>query len=413
MSAERGLIPPPIATPEVRQLAGAWARDLDTIAGEMHAYLTARIPQASADPEISDLTLASCASNVEAILSMIRHGIPVSATEAPIAALEHARRMAARGHGIDATLRFYRVGHAYFWERWSAELVTAIDDRDQLVDAMRETAAFVFHYIDVVSGQVGNEYLAERERRQRRVAVVRADVVRTVLAGETVDRAAAEQSLGHQFGPRQVAFVCWTAGDPAQLERAAAALTRAHGAARSLLVPEDPETLAGWVNAGEPLDRAATLERLRHAAPEVGVALGEPAGGIDGFRTSHDQAQRARRVAGLIGAPTPALTVYGDVALIDLLSRDLDAARAFVRAELGALAADDPATRRDRRTLLAVVAPHGGPGAAAHQLAVHRNTVFQRVRRAEGLRGRPIQERPTELLAALVLADALDRAVLD
>lgn len=326
MSGQSALIPPPISAPEVRRLAGEWARGLDDVAREMHAFLTARIPQVSGDPEISDLTLASCASNVEAILSMIRHGIPGSATEAPIAALEHARRMAARGHGIDATLRFYRVGHAYFWERWSAELVGAIDDRERLVTAMRETAAFVFHYIDEVSGQVSTEYLAERERRQRRAAVVRADLVRAVLAGETVDR---------------------------------------------------------------------------------------PGAGIDGFRASHDQARRARRVAELIGGPSPALTAYRDVALIDLLSRDLDAARAFVRAELGELAADDPATRRDRRTLLAVVAPNGGPGVAAHELEVHRNTVLQRVRRAEALRGRSIQERPTELLAALVLADALDRTVLD
>ncbi|WP_086000370.1 PucR family transcriptional regulator [Patulibacter medicamentivorans] len=413
MSGQSALIPPPISAPEVRRLAGEWARGLDDVAREMHAFLTARIPQVSGDPEISDLTLASCASNVEAILSMIRHGIPGSATEAPIAALEHARRMAARGHGIDATLRFYRVGHAYFWERWSAELVGAIDDRERLVTAMRETAAFVFHYIDEVSGQVSTEYLAERERRQRRAAVVRADLVRAVLAGETVDRPGAEQGLGHQFGPRQVAFLCWSDGDPAQLERAAGAVARAHGASRTLMVPEGPHALAGWLNAVGPADPAALLERLREVAPEVGLALGDPGAGIDGFRASHDQARRARRVAELIGGPSPALTAYRDVALIDLLSRDLDAARGFVRAELGELAADDPATRRDRRTLLAVVAPNGGPGVAAHELEVHRNTVLQRVRRAEALRGRSIQERPTELLAALVLADALDRTVLD
>ncbi|MBA2348660.1 MAG: hypothetical protein H0V81_10235, partial [Solirubrobacterales bacterium] len=202
--------PSEVTISEVRELAAVWARDLDTLAQEMYAFLTARIPEASADPEIAGLTLASCASNVEAVLSMIRHGIPASATEAPVAALEHARRMAARGGGIDATLRFYRLGHAFFWERWSAALVEAVPEPDRLVVAMRETAAFVFDYIDSISTRVGAEHVAEGERRQRRAAIVRADVVRAVLAGEEVDREAAERALGHPLTGGQLALVCWT-----------------------------------------------------------------------------------------------------------------------------------------------------------------------------------------------------------
>ena len=83
----------------------------------MYAFIAERVPEARADEEIAGLTLASCASNIETALSMVRHGIPASATEAPVAALEHARQMATRGASIDATLRFYRLGHAFFWER--------------------------------------------------------------------------------------------------------------------------------------------------------------------------------------------------------------------------------------------------------------------------------------------------------
>lgn len=406
-------LPAPIAEPAVRRLASEWARELDTLAEEMHTYLLARVPEASSDPEISRLTLASCASNIEAMLSMIRHGIPASAIEAPIAALEHARRMAARGHGIDVTLRFYRVGHAYFWERWSVDLVHAIEDRDRLVTALSATAGFLFHYIDVISGLVSTEYLAERERRQRRAAVVRADLVRAVLAGEAIERTATEQALGHQFGPRQVAFLCWSDDDPATLERAAAAVTSAFGAGRSLVVPDGAHALAGWLNASRDVDPDDLARRVAEASPDVRFALGGPGAGIAGFRRSHDEAQRARRIAQLLEAGAAPVTAYRDVALVDLLSRDLDAARSFVHAELGDLAADDAATRRDRETLLAVLSPHGGPGVAAHRLGVHRNTVLQRVRRAEALRGVPTGTRSTELLAALLLAATLDRTVLD
>src|SRR5439155_7720068 len=67
-----------VTLPEVRELATEWARQLDTLAAEMYAFLAARIPEARVDDEIAGLTLASCSSNVEAVLSMIRYGIPAS-----------------------------------------------------------------------------------------------------------------------------------------------------------------------------------------------------------------------------------------------------------------------------------------------------------------------------------------------
>lgn len=400
---------------EARDLAAEWARDLDTVAAEMYAFLEARIPEAGADPEIAGLTLASCASNVEAVLSMIRHGIPASATEAPVAALEHARRMAARGAGVDATLRFYRLGHAYFWERWSAALVDAVPDRGRLVVALQQTAAFVFDYIDLISARVVAEHVAERERRQRRAAIVRADVVRTILAGEHVDLPAAERALGHVLTGPQLAFLCWSDGDgdPGALERAALAVAGAASGTRPLLLADGPSVLGGWVvpTREEHRDNEALAAAARATAPEVHVAVGDPASGIAGFRRSRETAERARRVALLTDRRAPTLTAYADVALVDLLSADLDAARAFVRAELGALAAPDATARRARAALLAVVAPGGGIASAARELDLHRNTVLQRLRRAEELRGRPATERASEAHAALLLARTLGDAV--
>ena len=407
--------PRAVTTEEVRELAAAWARNLDEIAGDMYEVLIARIPEASVDAEIAGLTRASCASNVEVVLSMIRHGIPASATEAPVAALEHARQMAARGAGLDATLRFYRLGHAFFWELWSRALVEAVPDRDRLVTAMSETAAFAFDYIDSISARVGAEHLAERERLQRRAAIVRADVVRAVLEGEDVDLAATERALGHVLNAPQLAFLCWTEGDPAALERAGLAVSQALGTQRPLLHPEGPSALGGWVTPSE--DRSAPesgrlLAVVRDAAPEVHVVLGALGSGLVGFRSSRRDAERARHAVALTEARPPSVTQYAEVALIDLLTRDLEAARAFVAAELGGLSAQTASADRARAALIEVVAPQGGLAAAARVLDLHRNTVLQRVRRAEELRGRPASERPAELHAALLLARALGPAVL-
>src|SRR6476646_7826230 len=96
----------------VRTLAEEWTRDLDAVAGRVFAELRAAIPLLEDDEELRMLTLASCISNVESLLTMLRLGIPASAVEAPVGGIEHAKAMSQRGHEVDATLHFYRVGVA-------------------------------------------------------------------------------------------------------------------------------------------------------------------------------------------------------------------------------------------------------------------------------------------------------------
>lgn len=72
----------------------------------------------------------------------------------------------------------------------------------------------------------------------------------------------------------------------------------------------------------------------------------------------------------------------------------------------------DSVVERARAAILAVVSPQGGLAAAARELGIHRNTVLQRVRRGEELRGRPVTERAAELHAALLLAAVLGPAAL-
>ena len=397
----------------------------------MYAFLAERIPAARSG-ELAGLTLASCSSNIEAVLSMIRQGIPAAATEAPVAALEHARRMAARPGGVDELLRFYRLGHAYLWTHWSAALVAAIPDRDELVIALHESSAFVFDYIDSVSARVAAEHIAERERRQRRAAIVRADVVRSLLAGETVERRAAERALGHALDGPQLAFVCWTTGEPSGLERVALAVGRALGRARALLVEDGADAIGGWVRPssdaatrdGTTRDATSRDAAARDAATEavaavldqlgepVHVAIGRPAAGVDGFRSSRAQADRARRVTTLAGTAAPSVTPFGAIELVDLLSADVDAARAFVAHQLGGLADGSAAALRAREAMLLTVAPGGGVAEAARRLGLHRNTVLQRLRRGEELRGRSSEDEPRELYAALLLAAVLPARLL-
>lgn len=396
---------------EVHALARHWRPMVAEIADGMYEALAERIPVAEADPELAALTRASCTSNVETILEMLDGDVPASAAETPRTALEHARLMAQRGAEVDDTLRFYRLGLGYFVRLWTAGLRESAIPADRLLDGLEGTTAFMVEYIDIVSSRVSAEHLAERERRQRRAAAVRADVVRALLDGEPLDATAAERTLHHRLGGDQLAFLCWSARPTSQLERAAGRIAAAAGSERPLLVLDGPQALGGWLvpqGAGA-VDRAALAAALG-TEPGVFAAFGSVGRGVAGFRTSRREAECARRVAELVGPDGPPCVHFTDVALLDLLTRDLDAAAAFVRAELGDLAARDPAVRELRRTLLAVVGPRGGVARAAREGTLHRNTVLHRVRRAEALRGRPADERPAELHAALLLADRLPAA---
>src|SRR3954462_1081605 len=111
-----------------RGIAASLLANVSTLAEDMHTYIVERIPEVGEDAELRGLTLGSCSSNLEAVFSMLRHGIDVAAAEAPVTALEHARAMAARGHSVDVMLRFYRLGHEYFTEKLSDLLTDRIDD---------------------------------------------------------------------------------------------------------------------------------------------------------------------------------------------------------------------------------------------------------------------------------------------
>jgi hypothetical protein len=398
---------------ELRRTAAELLGDVSAYADDMLAYIVERIPEAGADDDLRGLTLGSCSSNLEAALSMIRHGIDVGAATAPVTALEHARAMAARGYSVDVMLRFYRVGHAYFSEQILSGIAEVVPDPALALPVMANLQQYAFGYVDRISSEVAAEYVAELDRMQTRARAARTDAVRGLIAGDQIDLGRAERALSHRLTGWQTAFVCWTDRDDADLARVGAAVGAHFGAPHPLLVPDGAQALWGWVSTNRAPEVApAGLAALADQLPAmVRVSIGTPAQGAGGFRDSHAQAQRGRRIIELSGRAAP-VTAYAELALVDTMSGDLDLARAFVATELGALAVEGRREDEERRALLAVLDAQGGLAAAAEELGVHRNTVLQRVRRAEERRGSAATERVAELHAALRLVQVLGPVVL-
>ena len=211
---------------------------------------------------------------------------------------------------------------------------------------------------DALTTMVMERYALEREHWVRSADAVRSATVQELLAGTTADVDAASRRLRYELRQPHEAFVVWAHAAAAAPDAAAAAV----GGERALLLPLGVGLIAGWAPAG--------MLRPKAAAGAAAVAIGTPAAGSDGFRTSHYEAMEARRVARLTGAG-PAPVRYDDVALIALLTADLEQARAFAARRLGALCGNDETARRLADTLHVVLEEQGSPRRAARRLGVH------------------------------------------
>jgi DNA-binding PucR family transcriptional regulator len=409
-----------IMLPSIRALAAKWAAERQqSIADEMSDYIIANIAPIREDAKLSELARGTCLAMVELLLTMMEHAIPGDRAETPVVAVEYARLIAERGLSLEDLLRSYRLGHACFARIWADAIMELDEDPADLVRAVWANERFLFALIDVVSSKIGAVYLAERQRLHRRAASKRRDMVRALLDGDDVDVTRAEQSLGHSLTGPQLAFICWSdsdsACDPAMLQQAATALQEALAAPKPLLLPPDDHAISGWFNlSGSTRRLIKTLtQAVGTAAPEVHVALGPVLPGLSGFRRSRAGAERVTRVIGLTARQPPTLTEWRNIALVDALSVDLEAARELVRCELRALNRGGEHTQVLRDTAQAFVVSGFSYTAVASRLHIHRNTVLHRVKKAEALRGRPLTERPAELLAALALIDTIGSEVLD
>jgi hypothetical protein len=407
---------PAIVLPSIRALAARWAADKQQdIADQMFDYITAGISSLIDDDALTRMARGTCLGIVELVLAMMEHGIPADRAEPPVVATEYVRLIAERGIPLEDVLRSYRLGHACFARIWADAIMELTQDSAELVRGVRETERFLFAFIDVISSKVSAVYLQQREHLHSRISSARGDVVRAILAGDNVDITRAEVALGHCLTGPQLAFISWTDGDTTPLAQVAAAMQETLRVPRPVLVTSDDGTLSGWfdMSRGARLRIDALAVAAATAAPQAHVALGVTLPGPNGFRRSRACAERTRRVIVLGANAPPTLTEWKTIALVDALCADLDAARELARVELRGLARGGDHLEMLRRTAHAFVVSGFSYAAAAASLHIHRNTALQRVKKAEALRGRPLGDRPAELLAALALLDTIGPTLLD
>ena len=395
------------------------------VIGSIQRYLAAEVVELRGDPALLELLRASVAGNVETVFDALRYHISIERVEPPTAALEYARRVAQHGIPVNALVRAYRLGQQQVLAHVLEEIRRAGLEPEAALNTYEAISIVAFRYIDWISQQVTDAYETERERWVENRNSVRALRVRELLdsAAGSVDIDAAIAAIRYPLRRTHLAMILWTSADDApgrellRLERfvrdLADSMTLRDGA---LFVAADQVSGWGWL----PLGTAATADPVEHirrfAADSVDaphLAMGTAQSGLEGFRRSHRQAQKARRVA-VAGAQNRRVTAAGDpgVAAAALLTEDLAETREWVCDTLGPLASDTANDARLRETMRVFFGEGSSYKGAAERLNLHHNSVKYRVDRAVERRGRRIGDDRIDVEIALLVCHHLGSAVL-
>jgi hypothetical protein len=239
---------------------------------------------------------------------------------------------------------------------------------------------------------------------------LRADTVRAIQREDPIDTETASRRLSYELRRYHVAIrVSSGASEVEGLARAVGEAADALGGGKPLVIASGAARFDVWCGSFDPPATEA-LERYE-PPPRVLVAFGKPGQDVAGFRSSHSEAKQAARIGALAGDVRPSVTSYARVELVSLLASDLPRARAFVASQLGPLAVTGGTAERLRETVLAFLVSGGSPTRVAEKLFVHKNTVAERIKRAEEMLGHGVNESPLELEAALTLVASLGDAV--
>ena len=304
-----------------------------------------------------------------------------------------------------------RSGHAWLTE----ELMAAcreLTDRQQSPDELEYVSQILFEFVIIFAAEVGELYGVENAEWTSSAEFTRDETIRAILDEDAIDPDYASHVLGYSLSQYHVCCIVSAPEDAdlssRRLSTVASGTLRALGANTNLVVPVSAGTVHAWGGADRRLPPAEADEIAAETATSgETIAVGLGGRGPDGFRSAFRQATRtASTIAMMHQVPTRAMT-HNQLSLLGLLLENPDEALNFAERELGGLAARSPQAEALRETVLAYMECRHSPRAAAEKLYVAKNTVIYRVKKAEELLERGLDERPAETWAALMITQAL------
>lgn len=387
---------PAAADPEVLAVVAELARRLDVrstdIAREMAVMMAHEIDQLDDDANLIEMLEASVQGNVTTIIHVLANDIPIDHLQPTTAAVEYALRLAQRDVPSNSLVRAYHMGQGDLM-RICHDEVSALDISARLTLAvLKHVSDVVYSYIDWITLYVFDAYEQERSRWINAQGNLHSAAIHALLSGSGGDTATFEAETGYRLDQNHLAVVAWSTSDADvlgfnALDRLVRDLGAAAGADKSVIVTAiDRRTVWAWLPFGRRVP-TPDLESLAASVPLDGgsrVAIGLPGSGVDGFKRSHQQARAAYSVAAVPDTPSRPVVSFGDrgVAVVSLLSENLDSTMSWVWEVLGPLA-EDTSSAAILRTTLSVYFAHGESHLhTANYMNLHRNTVKYRINKA-------------------------------
>jgi hypothetical protein len=414
-------VPPSVAPGgEVEPGAGLLVRRLRARQPQVVDAILARVRAAVPDP-VGERDQQYALGLREAVAGAVEYGLAgiecggLRPAAPPAAAVLQAQRAARSGVTLDRVLLRYSAGGALL-----GDFIVEEAERSGLLGrrgALRGVLHLQTALLEQLTAAIVREYEHECQLAARSPAYRRAALIERLLGGAPAETA----KLDYRIEAWHLAVIATGA-------RAESALSTARGAlgCELLSVERGEGTVWAWLGAAWPLD-AAALERAlcaERSAPACGVepsvpvatappseglaavdasfAIGECAWGVEGWRSTHRQAQDALGVA--LRAPR-AVTRFTDVALLAPWLADPVRARTLVETYLAPLRDGRDVHGALRATLRTYFACEQNVNATAAALGVNRGTVRRRIGVVEELLGSPLYRRRAELEVAMRLEE--------
>jgi DNA-binding PucR family transcriptional regulator len=385
----------------VQQILDASDDVLEDFLGEIDAATLAdQDPALADDPALAASMRRSNRANFLFWAESIRRepGAAVPANPGPEPKII-ARDLVRRGLD-DSVLQAWRAGQNMAWRGWMTVAFALTDDAHELAELLDYSARSIFGFVDATTALISAQMRSERDQLTRSTQAERLETVTLIINGAPIRRALAETRLGYRLDRSHLAAIVWSnqpQPNVAVLDETVEALATAVAARRPLAVTASVGTLWVWVASAQRPD-LAPVDGVLARHPDLFVALGSPASGIDGFRRSHLEALATQRL--LMRAEHTRLARWESIELVALVSHDEPRAREFVQHTLGALAGADSELRETVRIYLR---EQSNAPRTATRLFTHRNTVLSRIARAERLLPKPLSQNNIEVAVALEL----------
>jgi DNA-binding PucR family transcriptional regulator len=376
--------------------------------------LAEELPELTKDTRAYPILERAAHENAVALREHLRGSHAGERPRVALATRSLAREAVHWGVPVETLIECYQVAHDAVWAWWTDQLEREIVDRSDRIAAMRVSSTLMFAYVTALLRLTVEAHAAEREIWLQGRTLRHRQTVEAILERVELDPTAASQRLGYDLSLWHVGMILWldevigTEQDQTQLDHTARAAASALGVSRPLLIPIDGLTLWAWLAHLT----CPTADTPWPSLPDgsIRVAIGQPAKGISGFRASHDEAAAAQALATRAHVTSP-IVRHSDVETLTLIDDHPDRLSRFVARQLRQLASDDDHAARLRGSVRAYLHA-GSANVAAAQTHLHRNTMNRRLKAAEQLRGRPLNDDALGMALALELVEMYPAALL-